>query len=341
MPICALGYLGVRSDKLDDWSAFAGDLLGMQQIDRAGRARAFRMDDRKQRLVVTHEPGEALAFMGWEVETKDDLEAYAARLDAAGVHVAPGSRELADQRFVGDLIVFEDPRGNRLELFHEPMIASDPFQPGRPIDGFKTGPLGMGHAVLHVERADTLMPFYRDLLGFQISDYGLTPYPLYFFHVNGRHHSFAMIGSGQVGFHHFMVEYQNLDDVGQGYDLAGLEEGRMAYTLGRHTNDFMTSFYAHTPSGFFVESGWGGRVIDVETWEPHETFDGPSFWGHERLYLPDEPRTRMRELRLDAARRGKRAPPAAACPWLFGELARQPGTASEGAPGKPGRRSPS
>jgi 2,3-dihydroxybiphenyl 1,2-dioxygenase len=324
MAISALGYLGIRSDRLDDWSEFAGSLLGMQQIDRAGQSLAFRMDDRKQRLVISNEPGDTLAFMGWEVDSRDDLQAYAARLDKAGIAVAPGSRELADRRFVAELIVFEDPAGNRIELFWQPMIASDPFKPGRPIQGFKTGPFGMGHAVLHVTDLEILMPFYKDVLGFQISDYGLTPYPLYFFHVNGRHHSFALIGSGQAGFHHFMVEYQNLDDVGQGYDLAQMQDDRIAYTLGRHTNDFMTSFYAHTPSGFFVENGWGGRVIDPQTCKPHETFDGPSFWGHERLYLPDKQRLRMRDMRLDAARRGLRAPPAADCPWLFGELARQP-----------------
>ena len=50
--------------------------------------------------------------------------------------------------------------------------------------------------------------------------------------------------------------------VGQGYDLACLEEDRIAYTLGRHTNDYMTSFYAKTPSGFFIESGWGGRIYN-------------------------------------------------------------------------------
>ena len=82
----------------------------------------------------------------------------------------------------------------------------------------------------------------------------------------------------------------------------------MAYTLGRHTNDWMTSFYSHTPSGFFVEYGWGGRVIDPATWQPHETFDGPSFWGHERLHMPPEERARLREMRLAAAARGVRAP---------------------------------
>ena len=201
MAVSALGYLGVRSDRLDDWSDFASRLLGMQSIDRGGKARAFRMDDRAQRLLVSDEPGEALASIGWEVAARDDLQTIAARLDRAGIHVTQGSRSLADRRFVEELIHFADPAGNRIELFWSPMLATEPFAPGRPIDGFNTGPLGMGHAVLHVRDIGTLLPFYRDLLGFRVTDYGLTPYPLYFFHVNGRHHSFAMVGSGRAGFH--------------------------------------------------------------------------------------------------------------------------------------------
>jgi len=74
MGISALGYLGVHSDKLEDWSQFASKLLGMQEVDRGGRARCFRMDDRKQRFVVSSEKGDKLAFMGWEVEEADDLD---------------------------------------------------------------------------------------------------------------------------------------------------------------------------------------------------------------------------------------------------------------------------
>lgn len=322
MPITALGYLGVRSDRIDDWSRFASGILGMQQVDRGGRQRAFRMDDRLQRLVVSDEPGETLAFIGWEVAAKSDLDAFASRLENAGHPVTPGGRDLADRRFVQDLIVFHDPAGNRIELVWKPHVSNDPFQPGRPIDGFKTGPLGMGHAVLHVPDAEALLPFYRDVLGFAVSDYGLTPVPLYFFHVNGRHHSFAIVGSGNSGFHHFMVEYQNLDDVGQGYDLACLQEDAIAYSLGRHTNDYMTSFYANSPSGFFVENGWGGRVIDPATWVPHETTCGPSFWGHDRLHLPEPARKPFLDMRLKAAADGLRAPPVVQCPWLYDALNR-------------------
>lgn len=322
MSITALGYIGIRSAHLSGWDDLATRLLGMQRVDRAGKVRAFRMDDRAQRLLVSSNgASEGLDVLGWEVADAEALDRLAARLDAAGVRVVRAPQSLASERRVKDLILFEDPAGTRLEAFYDAERLEELFIPGRPISGFRTGPLGMGHAVLHVKDVAPLLPFYRDLLGFQVTDYGLTPYPLWFFHVNGRHHSFAMVGSGQSGLHHFMVELGCLDDVGQGYDLAGLEEGRLAYTLGRHSNDHMTSFYANTPSKFFIEYGWGAREIDPQTWQPHETFDGPSYWGHERLTVSRETRERLRKMRLDAAARGMRAPDPG-CAWLEAQLRR-------------------
>lgn len=119
----ALSYLGIRSDKLNDWTSFAGGLLGMQKIDKSGKSMAFRMDSQEQRLLVSDEPGETLAFMGLEVGARDDLETLAAKLDAAGTPVHIGSRELADRRLVQDLIWFLDPMGNRNELVYKPMLA--------------------------------------------------------------------------------------------------------------------------------------------------------------------------------------------------------------------------
>ncbi|WP_376094406.1 VOC family protein [Roseomonas sp. CCTCC AB2023176] len=306
MEIRALGYMVIGSDRLDDWHGFATRLLGLQAVDRGGRMRAFRMDDRAQRLIVSRDTGPAT--VGWEVADAAALDALAARLEAAGTRVTRGSRALCAERGVAELIAFQDPQGTSLEAFHGAALADTPFVPGRAISGFRTGPLGMGHAVLHVADADALLPFYRDLLSFGVTDWSRVPYPLYFFHVNPRHHSFAMVGSGRSGLHHFMVELGMLDDVGQGHDFARSEEGRLAYGLGRHTNDHMTSFYANTPSGFFVEYGWGARTVDPATWVPHETHDGPTLWGHERFHLPDEARAEMRALAMDAAARGVRAP---------------------------------
>jgi 2,3-dihydroxybiphenyl 1,2-dioxygenase len=311
MALDSLGYFGVRTRNLADWSSFGEKFLGLQLVDRSRRSLTFRMDDRRQRIVVHQDDvdsGERAAFMGWEVQSSRALDELGATLEARGVSVTRAPRATAEERHVADLISFDDPIGNRLEAFHGPDLASEPFTPGRAISGFRTGPLGMGHVVLNVERIDDLLPFYQDALGFHLSDYTLRPFKAYFLHLNPRHHSFAMVETGKNTVHHLMMELYMLDDVGQAYDLAQGEEGRIATTLGRHTNDFMTSFYANTPSGFFVEYGWGGRSIEPSTWKPVEMTCGPSLWGHDRNWLSAEGRAQARALRLKAAEEGQREP---------------------------------
>ena len=321
MSVQALGYAGFGSAELDDWREFGTGLVGLQAVERGNSLLTFRMDDRKQRIVIDRSLGEGARFFGWEVADAAALDALAARLEAAEVEVTAEPRTLADSRRVRALISFHDPAGNRLEAFYGAESAEAPFSPGRSISGFRTGPLGLGHAVLTVENIDTVMPFYVELLGFGLSDYLLKPFRAYFFHVNARHHSLALIETGKNGMHHLMVELFSLDDVGQSYDVA-LKEDRVNVTLGRHTNDLMTSFYARSPSSFMVECGWGGREIDPSTWQPLEARDGPSLWGHERIWLPEKDREVARELRLRAGALGLRAP----VQVMDGNYALMPGT---------------
>jgi 2,3-dihydroxybiphenyl 1,2-dioxygenase len=308
MQLQALGYMGVNTRNLEEWASYATRFLGMQLVDKSRSTLAFRMDDRKQRLVVHEDAGEGPAFYGWEVADAAALDALADHLERHGVRVARGARALAEERRVTELIVFHDPVGNRVEVFCGAETTTDPFQPGRSISGFRTGPLGMGHAVLTAERVDAVIPFYRDVLGFRPSDYILRPFKAFFFHVNPRHHSLAFIETGRNGIHHLMVELYYLDDVGQAYDLALCKPEMIGTTLGRHVNDYMTSFYSWSPSRFLVEYGWGGRSIDPDNWTPHERTEGPSLWGHDRAWLTPEARDEAREIRLKIAQAGVRIP---------------------------------
>ena len=119
MEIQAFGYLGIGSSKLDDWASFAADGLGMQVVDRCASVRAFRMDDRKQRLVVDSAMPEGTQYFGWEVATAAALDALAARLEAAGIPVKRESAALTDQRHVAGMISFADPAGNRLDRLRQ------------------------------------------------------------------------------------------------------------------------------------------------------------------------------------------------------------------------------
>lgn len=325
MELTAFGYFGVGASQLDDWRDFGTRLVGFQAVETSASLLAFRMDDRKQRVVIDRSLPEGARFFGWEVADAAALETLAAKLDAVEVKVTYEPAALADARRVRSLISFTDPAGNRLEAFHGAEVDTTPFRPGRSISGFRTGPMGLGHAVLTVTSLDQVMPFYVDLLGFRLSDYILSPFRAYFFHINPRHHSLALIETGTTGMHHLMVEFFSLDDVGQGYDIALGEPERVAVTLGRHTNDYVTSFYAKSPSSFMVECGWGGRAIDPANWMAQEYHEGPSIWGHERTWLSPADRERARQMRMQAARDGFRRPVqvidgnyqrmAGACPW--------------------------
>jgi extradiol dioxygenase len=85
-----------------------------------------------------------------------------------------------------------------------------------------------------------------------------------------------------------MLQTHALNDVGATYDLCQDRGVPLVRGLGRHTNDHMVSFYMHTPSGFEVEYGWGGRVVDDATWHVQQHTRG-SIWGHRSVVAQPAP----------------------------------------------------
>ena len=78
MSLQTLGYIGLRTKNLEDWTAYASRFLGMQLVDKSRGTASFRMDDRKQRLVVNESDAEAPGFYGWEVADAATLQDFGA-----------------------------------------------------------------------------------------------------------------------------------------------------------------------------------------------------------------------------------------------------------------------
>jgi 3,4-dihydroxy-9,10-secoandrosta-1,3,5(10)-triene-9,17-dione 4,5-dioxygenase len=99
---------------------------------------------------------------------------------------------------------------------------------------------------------------------------------------NGRHHSVAIgeMPASPSACVHLMLEYPTLDDVKACFARMEQEGVPESASLGRHSNDKMTSFYMRTPSGFDMEIGSDGLVIDPSNWKV-TSCDSPSEWGHE------------------------------------------------------------
>src|SRR5690349_18637329 len=87
MAVLGLGYAGFGADNLEYWRAFGTGMVGLQAVERGNSLLAFRMDDRKQRIVIDRALGNGTRFFGWEVADGAALDALAARLEQAGVAV--------------------------------------------------------------------------------------------------------------------------------------------------------------------------------------------------------------------------------------------------------------
>ena len=291
--IRSLGYLRIESADVGAWREFGVRALGMVE-GRGPEAGALylRMDDFPARLVIVPGERDRLLASGWEVPGDRDLAQVGRALEEAGVAVKAGTAaELAERR-VAQLLRFDDPAGNTLEVFSGAALESRPAV--SPYGNrFVTGSMGMGHVVLPVSDGESALRFYTEVLGFRLRDSmrmapelfgrpaGGPPLWMRFLGCNARHHSLALAPfPAESGVVHLMTEVASLDDVGRAMDRCARRGAPPSATLGRHANDRMVSFYVRTPGGFDIEYGTDGMLVDEATWVSRET-TAISLWGHQ------------------------------------------------------------
>jgi 2,3-dihydroxybiphenyl 1,2-dioxygenase len=293
---------------LADWITTASCNVGLQvdlvEVDKSVR---LRVDDKIQRLLLLSCTDAPTLTMGFSVQDSQSLDQLMQTLQGAGVEWTAGSSNELKLRGVSGMIHFKDPDGNRVEAAYGLRDASTAFTPSRPIGGFRTGDLGLGHVALKAGLYDEMIAFYRGLLQFRLSDRASKPFKAEFLHVNARHHTLGLADTGTgPGVYHLMLEYNDFDDVGRSYDLALEKPESIGVSLGRHINDHVTSFYLKTPDGWMLELGWAGRTIGAD-WKV-EDLPGLSLWGHDRTWLPPDIRENARHILKELSAQGGRAP---------------------------------
>jgi 2,3-dihydroxybiphenyl 1,2-dioxygenase len=277
--IRGLVYIGIDVADVESWRDYA-ELLGTMVFPDDSGLR-LKIDERPFRVLVEPTDGpEGLSFAGWEVADAAALEGCAAKLEKAGCTTEEATAaECADRRVRG-LIRTWDPGGFALELFHGPIHDHQVFVSPNGVSGFVTGPQGLGHIVLGTPRMAESIDFYKNLLGFRVSDYWRPgDDDVVFMRCNPRHHSLALVPASEAALYHFMLEARTLDDVGYTLDRHEETGTPISTGIGKHTNDQMVSFYSRSPSGFDVEFGFGGLLVDEASWTVAQ-ITKPSFWGH-------------------------------------------------------------
>ena len=287
--IRGLAYFVTEIEQLEQWQRYAEDVLGMMTAPAPGGGLYVKMDERPFRILVREGAQARYYASGWEVANDAAFKDALVTLEKAGVGFELADAEVCRQRGMQAIALVTDPSGNRHELGWGHLSDCQPFVSPQGVPRFVTGDMGMGHTVLPSPNFDASVAFFRDVLGFGLSDiFNFRPDPngpairIHFLHCNNaRHHSLAIaeypVPSGCV---HVMVEVDSMTEVGRAHDRMTARQVPISATLGQHLNDRMTSFYMKTPSGFDLEFGCGGLQVDWERHSPFE-FTRVSIWGHD------------------------------------------------------------
>ena len=287
MTVHSLGYMRIASPAPERWHTLLTEIVGLMPVDGpTPGALHYRFDDHPPRLVIVPSDESKLEAIGLQVHGRRALETLATRLETAGIAVTEATRDEARTRSVLALLRCTDPAGAPIELYCGPVLDHVPCVTPR-VTGFVTGEQGMGHAVLTTPDLDATVAFYIDVLGFEERNRMPTPGGgMAFLSPNERHHSIAVMQApGPATLLHVMVQMASLDDVGRALDRVAGHGFDLMFTLGRHTNDHMVSFYVYTPDGSAIEVGWGGIAMAMPS--SLSVITRPSIWGHR--YAPFVP----------------------------------------------------
>lgn len=295
MNIKALAYLTIETSKPDQWATFLTDIIGLMPAVsiKDDKIKYFKMDNYIWRIAIIPSEHDKISTAGWEVCTKEDFDDAVSDLKEAGVEFSFLNQAQLEKRGIKEAISFTDPAGGNIEIFHQMPLDYIPLLSNAGIRSFETGfngDMGLGHYVIPTNKFDETYSFYRQVLGFGQTDYMEFQFipeapmqGLNFLHVdNPRHHSLAIFNDPTPPAHgcvHLMFEVLSLDDVGYFMDRCKEHNVKVTSTLGKHTNDLMTSVYVESPSGFSIEFGTGGLQLDWKDYKP-TTSARPSLWGH-------------------------------------------------------------
>lgn len=287
MAVRSLGYVRIGTRDLEAWRKFGEEIMGLRAVESGDpNLLLLRMDDRPWRFRIEKSDRDHFIAAGLECPDQQSYAELLAKLRSAGVELIPGAAEAAQARHVRELVTFNDPSGNQVELFWGHVVVGAPFVSPTGTAGFITGDGGLGHVVFPALKLKETRAFYVDLLGFGDSDEMRVPYNgaslgLHFLHASGPRHHVVALGEfpNPTGLIHVMIEAPALDDVGMALDRALKAGLHISSSLGRHTNDHMVSFYVRTPSGFDVEYGYGGYQPDWSSFTPTFT-QKEDLWGH-------------------------------------------------------------
>jgi catechol 2,3-dioxygenase len=215
-------------------------------------ADAYRVEGRERRLVIGRGEARAHPYSAFALGDARQLDHYRDFVAARGATLLPSPTPL----FAEGGFALRDPDG-RLAVFGVPRGGAAQSS----TDGAAALAGRLQHVVVASSRFPAMMAFYRDVLGFLVSDTvhvddgkgGLGEANVCFLRANEEHHSFAVFRAPLSASDHFACEASDWDDIRRWADHFAALDIAIWWGPGRHGAGNNLFFMVKDPDGNNIE----------------------------------------------------------------------------------------
>lgn len=273
--ITHLRYVAMAVPDLESAVAFYARTWGLALAERDGDVAYLAAEGSPERYVYrlrrSGDGSRRLDCIGFGSSDADSVDELATRLGSAGIELVSEPSRL-ETPGGGYGFRFFDPDGRVVEVSCE--VAS---RTPREVEPREAIPVGLSHVVVNSPQREVLERFYRDQLGFQLSDW-LGDGFMSFWRCNAAHHSLAIVAMPFASVNHVAFEVASIDDMLRGAGRVLRDERvRVMWGPGRHSAGDNTFFYFFDPFGSVSE--YTSELLRVsDGWEAR-AHDEPDVWG--------------------------------------------------------------
>lgn len=230
-----------RAPDVTEQVEYFTDVLGLVETGRED-GKVFLASTVDHHSVILEEGDAACTSIGFQIGAEDDLDALEKHVQSFGIKTA---RMTDAQPTISDMLVFEDFKGTRMEVFREPDPQPQTFSEKGIV------PHKLGHIAFHVDDVQKAVEWYCDVLGFRVSDWMADFFC--FLRCGPDHHTINLIGTGVNRHHHSAFELRDWAHMQQACDILSRKGYELIWGPGRHGIGHNLFSYHAAPNGLTVE----------------------------------------------------------------------------------------
>ncbi|GAA4789945.1 VOC family protein [Actinomycetospora chlora] len=257
-----IAYVRSGAADLEGAVRFATDVVGLQHVDGGEPGVAHLRADGRHHCLAFVEGVSGVIASAFTVADPGALALAETELETRGFRVWRGSADDARSRRVGEVIGFDDPFGNRIELVCGQQTLASPVVPGRG-----SGITEFGHLCLDAPDVADAHRFWSTTFNARASDWIGDAACL--MRIDEVHHKLAVFRGDEPGLCHVNFQVAELDDVFRNWHHLQERGVEIEMGPGRHPQSGAVFLYFLGPEGLTYEYSYGvRRITDEAAWRP-------------------------------------------------------------------------